>query len=163
MCQQLGWLVNLEKSELQPKQVFHFVGYHFDLRSTQVSPTPDRLQNLQHKILALLSQPACLVRQFMSLIGPLTATEKQVHIGRLHITPIQWHLRQSSEEVAGLSMQENHSDCSRVAQHALFLDLVTMSSQVPLSLPNLLTQPFNQILHKNLTNLKLHAWLLELQ
>ena len=47
-----------------------------------------------------------------------------------------------------------------------FWDLVTMSSQVPLSLPNrpdLLTQPFNQIPHRNLTNLNLHAWLLEPQ
>ena len=33
MCQQLGWLVNLEKSELEPKQVFDFVGCQFDLRS----------------------------------------------------------------------------------------------------------------------------------
>ena len=42
-------------------------------------------------------------------------------------------------------------------------DLVTMSSQIPLSLPfwpNLLTQPFNQIPHRNLTYLNLHAWLL---
>ena len=47
-----------------------------------------------------------------------------------------------------------------------FWDLVNMSSQVPLSLPNLpslLTQPFNQIPHRNLTNLNLHAWLLEPQ
>ena len=47
-----------------------------------------------------------------------------------------------------------------------FWDLVTMSSQVPLSLPNmtnLLTQPFNQIPQRNLTNLNLHAWLLEPQ
>ena len=47
-----------------------------------------------------------------------------------------------------------------------FWDLVTMSSQVPPSLPNrpdLLTQPFNQIPHRNLTNLNLHAWLLEPQ
>ena len=28
----------------------------------------------------------------MSLIGLLTATEKQVHLGRLHMRPIQWHL-----------------------------------------------------------------------
>ena len=43
-------------------------------------------------------------------------------------------------------------------------DLVTMSSQIPLSLPsmpNLLTQPFNQIPHRNLTSPNLHAWLLE--
>ena len=36
MCQQLGWLVNLEKSELEPKQVFDFVGYQFDLRAGRV-------------------------------------------------------------------------------------------------------------------------------
>ena len=47
-----------------------------------------------------------------------------------------------------------------------FWDLVAMSSQIPLclpSLPNLVTQPFNQTLHRNLSNLNLHAWLLEPQ
>ena len=44
-----------------------------------------------------------------------------------------------------------------------FWDLVAMSSQIPLSLPNLPTQPFNQIPHRNLTNLNLNAWLLEPQ
>ena len=47
-----------------------------------------------------------------------------------------------------------------------FSDLVVMSSQIALSLPNLpnlLTQPFNQIPHRNLTDLNLHAWLLEPQ
>ena len=93
MCQDLGWLVNLEKSELEPKQVFDFVGYQFDLRSGRVRPTPDRWQSLQDKIKTLLLLPACPVRQFMSLIGLLTATEKQVHLGRLHMRPIQWHLK----------------------------------------------------------------------
>ena len=36
MCQDLGWLVNLDKSELEPKQVFNFVGYQFDLKSGRV-------------------------------------------------------------------------------------------------------------------------------
>ena len=47
-----------------------------------------------------------------------------------------------------------------------FWDLVAMSSQITLSLPilpNLLTQPFNQTPHRNLTNLNLHAWLPEPQ
>ena len=93
MCHDLGWLVNLEKSELEPKQVFDFVGYQFDLRSGRVRPTPDRWQSLQDKIQVLLSLPTCPVRQFMSLIGLLTATEKQVHLSRLHMRPIQWHLK----------------------------------------------------------------------
>ena len=79
MCQKLGWLVNLEKSELEPKQVFDFVGYQFDLLSGRVRPTPERWQNLQDKILEMLAKLTCPVRQFMSLIGLLTATEKQVH------------------------------------------------------------------------------------
>ena len=85
MCQDLGWLVNVEKSELEPKQVFDFVSYQFDLRSGRVRLTPDRWQSLQEKIRALLLLPTCPVRQFMSLIGLLTATEKQVHLGRLHM------------------------------------------------------------------------------
>ena len=47
-----------------------------------------------------------------------------------------------------------------------FWDLVAMSSQIPLclpNLPNLVSQPFNQVLHRNLSNLNLHAWLLEPQ
>ena len=41
---------------------------------------------------------------------------------------------------------------------------VAISSQIPLSLPNLpnlLTQPFNQTPRRNLSNLNLHVWLLE--
>ena len=86
--------MNLDKSELDPKQIFDFVGYQFDLRAGRVQPTPDRWQNLQDKILEIMSLPTCPVRQFMSLIGLLTATEKQVHLGRLHMRPIQWHLKQ---------------------------------------------------------------------
>ena len=68
-------------------------GFQFDVKAGRVRPTPDRWQTLQDKILEILSLPACPVRQFMPLIGFLTATEKQVHRGRLHMRPIQWHLK----------------------------------------------------------------------
>ena len=45
-----------------------------------------------------------------------------------------------------------------------FWDLVEMSSQIPLLLPqmpDLLTQSFNQTTHRSVANLNLHAWLLE--
>ena len=93
LCQELGWLVNKEKSELVPKQVFNFVGYQFDLKEGKVRPTEERWQTLTYKIRSILSDPVCPVQQFMSLIGLLTATEKQVHLGRLHMRPIQWHLK----------------------------------------------------------------------
>ena len=93
LCRELGWLVNEDKSELEPKQVFNFVGYQFDLKEGRVRPTTERWQTLQRKILEILSNPICPVRKLMSLIGLLTATEKQVHLGRLHMRPIQWHLK----------------------------------------------------------------------
>ena len=95
MCRHLGWLLNVEKSELEPKEVFNFVGYQFDLESGRVRPTPDRWQSLQEMILEFISRPACSVRELMSLIGLLTATEKQVHLGRLHMRPIQWPLKRN--------------------------------------------------------------------
>ena len=39
LCRELGWLVNEDKSELEPKQVFNFVGYQFDLKEGRVRPT----------------------------------------------------------------------------------------------------------------------------
>ena len=93
LCQDLGWLVNMEKSELNPKQVFDLVCYQFDLKEGKVRPTLDRWQTLTTKFRELLTRPTFPVRQLMSLIGLLTASEKQVHLGRLHMRPIQWHLK----------------------------------------------------------------------
>ena len=45
ICQELGWLVNLDKSELEPNQIFDFVGCQFNLKAGRVRPTPDRWQN----------------------------------------------------------------------------------------------------------------------
>ena len=93
LCQQLGWVVNTTKLELVPKQVVNFVGYRFDLITGRVLPTHDRWEALQVKLRFIKGRHSCTVRQFMSLIGLLTATEKQVCAGCLHMRPIQWHLK----------------------------------------------------------------------
>ena len=83
--------MNLKNSELDSRQVFYFVGYHFDLRCGLVRLTPDQWQTLQEKIHGLISRPACPVWHF--LIGLLTAIEKQVHFGWFHMRPIRRHLK----------------------------------------------------------------------
>ena len=80
--------------------------------------------------------------------------------------PTSSHIRQGGGEAAGLPMQENNSDCSGMAEHALVLGFsghVQPNNLSLPSLPNLLTQPCNQIPHRNLSNLNLHAWLVEPQ
>ena len=39
LTQSLGWIINQEKSELKPAQVFSFVGYEYHLDSALVKPT----------------------------------------------------------------------------------------------------------------------------
>ena len=64
-------------------------------RRLLVLPTQDRWKTLQEKLRFIKGHHQCTVRQFMSLIGLLTATEKQVCTGRLHMRPIQWHLKKN--------------------------------------------------------------------
>ena len=93
VCQELGWRVNMEKSELDPKQVFNFVDYQFDLKEGKVRPSLEHWQTLNAKIQKLLSQMNSPVRKLMSLIWRLTATEKPVDLGGHHMRPIQWHFK----------------------------------------------------------------------
>ena len=82
--------------------------------------------------------------------------------GRLCL-PTSSHLGQSGGEVTGLPLQENHSDCTGVAQHALVLGSSDHVQSDPTEPAQPVDTAFNQIPHRNLTNLNLHAWLLEPQ
>ena len=76
----LGWIINQEKSELKPTEVFSFVGYEYHLDSALVKPTQERWLKLQDLILRLKSKRVltALPRCLMSLIGLLASTEKMV-------------------------------------------------------------------------------------
>ena len=71
---------------------------------------------------------------------------------------------QGGQQTIGLSLQESDPNSPGLAQHAMVLGSGGTVVQIPLCLPirpNLVTQPFNKARHRNLTNLNLHAWLLE--
>ena len=94
LTQSLGWIINQEKSELKPTQVFSFVGYEYHLDSALVKPTQERWLKLQDLILRLKSKHVLTTRCLMSLIGLLASTEKMVPEGRLHMRPFQFHLKE---------------------------------------------------------------------
>ena len=87
LTQPLGWIINQEKSELKPTQVFLFVGYEYQLDSDLVKPTKERWLKLQDLILRLKSKHVLTERCLMSLIGLLASTEKMVQEGCLHMRP----------------------------------------------------------------------------
>ena len=83
----------------------------------QVAPTSDR--SICHKV----QQQVTLV--CLTSTGLLGSSSGYIQYamggsGRIRL-PTSSHLGQSGGEVAGLPLQENHSDCSGVAQHALVL------------------------------------------
>ena len=84
MCQQLGSLVNLERNQSWSPNKTSICG--LPVRPQVWSGPTD-----SGPVAGLISLPACPVREFMPLIGLLSAKEKQVHLGRLHIRPSQWH------------------------------------------------------------------------
>ena len=71
LTQSLGWIINQEKSELKPTQVFSFVGYEYHLDSALVKPTRERWLKLQDLILRLKSKHVLTPRCLMSLMGCL--------------------------------------------------------------------------------------------
>ena len=93
LTQSLGWIINQEKSELTPTQVFSFVGYEYHLDSALVKPTQERWLKLQDLILRLQSKHVLTARCLMSLNGLLASMEKMVPEGRLHMRPFQFHLK----------------------------------------------------------------------
>ena len=114
LTQSLGWIINQEKSELKPTQVFSFVGNEYHLDSALVKPTQERWLKLQDLILRLKSKHVLTARCLMSLIGLLSSTEKMVPGG----TPSHETLSVSSQgaleisSVAGQPPSLDRSHCS---------------------------------------------------
>ena len=76
LTQSFGWIINREKSELNPTQVFSFVGCEYHLDSALIKPTQQRWLKLQDLILHLKSKPVLTARCLMWLIRLLASTEK---------------------------------------------------------------------------------------
>ena len=89
----LGWLVNQEKSDLVPSQIFTFLGYMFDLVRGVVFPSEKRFQNLLKELAPLVSCPVTTPRHVMKVLGHMACMEKLVPQGRLHMRPLQLELK----------------------------------------------------------------------
>ena len=89
----LGFVVNLKKSELVPSQSFDFLGYHFLLDLALGKPTQNRWTKIQEMFRRLSLKSVISTRTLISTIGLLASTEKTVKLGGMHMRPFQWHLK----------------------------------------------------------------------
>ena len=88
----LDWIINPEKSNLTPIQVFSFVVNEYHLDSALAKPTQYRWLKRHELILKIKSKYALTARCSMSQIM-LLALAKKIREGHLHIKLFSWHLK----------------------------------------------------------------------
>ena len=88
-CEQLGLLVNQEKSELQPTQSIVFPGEWLDLVLGRASKTKERRQVVVPVLEQALSHQGLEFPAAQSLLGQLSATAHTIPLGRMHMRPFQ--------------------------------------------------------------------------
>ena len=89
----LGVKLNLDKSDLTPRQRFTYIGVEFWTDQCLVLPPVDRVTKLHALITSLLDRDQCLVKEFLSLIGTCNSMMAYVPLGRMHLRPLQWYLK----------------------------------------------------------------------
>ena len=81
LSQDLGFGVNLEKSDLDPAQKFLYLGMQFDTVSWSVAPAPKRLGRLLEAIQALLLLQSAPVRRVAAVYGMLESVSLLIPLG----------------------------------------------------------------------------------
>ena len=89
LCHELGFILNEEKSELSPKQVFTYLGMSFNTTAWTVSPSYLRIERLQNRLSSLIAAPVASARKLAGLLGTMESLSPLLPLGRLHKRPFQ--------------------------------------------------------------------------
>jgi ribonuclease HI len=102
LLQRLGWVLNMEKSELTPKRTLQFIGATFMTERALVRVPDDRWQSIQTQIAAIMIAPESL-KTWQRMLGLLTSAQEVTPRGRLMLRPIQmWlnqHIRRQQKDI----------------------------------------------------------------
>ena len=86
----LGFMINLKKSELQPSQSVVYIGAHFLLDKGLVCPTQERVFKIREACMLVKQFPTA--QNYLHLLGLLASCIELVPNARLFMRPIQLHL-----------------------------------------------------------------------
>ncbi|XP_073441685.1 uncharacterized protein [Dendrobates tinctorius] len=97
----LGWMVNVKKSRLQPLQRQMFLGFILD-SNQQICLLPDaKVEKVRDMILATIDQPHTTLRGAMSLLGTLTACIPAVRWAQFHTHQLQAEVLSAQKSLKG--------------------------------------------------------------
>ena len=92
LVEELGWIINYQKSDLVPRQVFNFIGTHYNLVSYKVFLTEDNLAKLLELVSTIQVGQVYTANQWQQIIGVIASQERLVRYGLFHAKPFHWHL-----------------------------------------------------------------------
>ena len=93
LLKSLGFIINLQKSQLKPTQSITYIGAKFSLKEGIVCPTIERVTNLHKAIQKILNmQNVATARDYLHLLGIMASCIELIPNARLFMRPIQLHL-----------------------------------------------------------------------
>lgn len=93
LTQELGLLLNLQKSQLTPSQEILYLGIILNSQVFWAFASHKRISNCLQTVRKFLALSSCLTQQWMSLLGTLASIETFVKLGRLHMRVLQFYLK----------------------------------------------------------------------
>ena len=94
VCRDLGIVVNMEKSNLQPSTQTKYLGVLIDSVRMDARPTDTRINNFLEITTRFLAQPSPPARLWQSVLGHMASLEKLVPGARLRMRALQFRLRE---------------------------------------------------------------------
>ncbi|XP_068094667.1 uncharacterized protein [Hyperolius riggenbachi] len=92
--QTLGWIVNWDKSVLQPTSKIQFLGVIIDSETERMYLPVEKIGKLKAMIQELITKPVMTIRQVMKVLGFLTSTAPAIQWAMMHTRHLQnWMLR----------------------------------------------------------------------
>ena len=94
VCRDLGIVINLKKSNLEPSTQAKYLGVLIDSVLMKASPAEKRISNFLELTTRFLAQPSPPARLWQSVLGHMASLEKLVPGGRLRMRALQFRLRE---------------------------------------------------------------------
>ena len=88
----LGWIINIEKSNLQPSQLVTYLGAVLDFQRGLAFPTQERISTATDLAARLLQGLTVPVRLWLRLLGLAASLVEILPLCRLYMRPIQFYI-----------------------------------------------------------------------
>lgn len=91
LLEHLGFVINYDKSILQPHQQCKFLGFIYDSVKLTISLPDEKRKNISRLLQKYSTLPNCTIREFAQLIGVLTAACPAARYGWLYTKNLERH------------------------------------------------------------------------